>query len=101
RPRFGFFLHSAGKIEDSDRRRLSLPEIRNKSVSFRAQAINRRRCRNVESAVVLVTPGEICGLFGHDDGAQMTALRIPYPETPWKGISCFSPLTKSSVGSVK
>src|SRR6266480_907915 len=66
-------------VESSQR--LLLLQIRNKSSSFCLQAINRRRSRNIESAVVFVAPGKIGRLFGHRDGPQMMALRIPYPNT--------------------
>src|SRR5436190_14213050 len=60
-------------------------QIRNKSASFRPQTINRSGSRDIERAVVFVSPGKIRWLFRHNDGAQMTALRIPYPDTLWSG----------------
>ena len=63
-----------------------MPEIRYESVDFRSQTIHGSRRRNVERAVVLVSPGEIGGLLGHFDCAQMVALRVP-TQTPFGPVT--------------
>ena len=55
-------------------------QIRHKSTRLHSQTIHRGRCRDVQRAIVLVSPREIGGLFGNDDCSQMVSLRVPYPD---------------------
>ena len=60
---------------------VSVTAIGHEAVGFGAQTIHRRRRRDVERAVVLVSPGQVGRLLRHLDRAQMVALRVPHPDT--------------------
>src|SRR5579864_8255119 len=55
-------------------------QIRYESLRLGFESIDGRGGRDVERVIVLVSPVQICGLFGHDDRAEMIALRVPDPD---------------------
>jgi hypothetical protein len=57
----------------------SVGKIRHEALSFRPQPINRSRRRDVERLEISISPREVGRLFGHLDGSEMVALRIPDP----------------------
>src|SRR5579863_5535205 len=59
---------------------MSVRQIRNESIRFRFQFIDRSRGSDVESAVVIFSPRQIRRLLGHGDCAEMISLGIPNPD---------------------
>ncbi len=51
-----------------------------KAARFGAKLVDGSCGRDVERAIIPVSPGEIRGLFRQDDGSKMMTLRIPNPD---------------------
>src|SRR5215475_1539881 len=58
-------------------------QIGNVSAGFRFQTVYRGCCGDVKRVVLRIAPGQIRGLFRHDDRAKMISIRVPHPDAFW------------------
>src|ERR1035437_4424375 len=61
-------------------RAVSGREIRYIALRLQFKAIHRGSCRDVKGAVLLVAPGQVCGLFRHGNRPEVISVCIPDPD---------------------
>src|SRR5207248_10716283 len=59
----------------------SMCQVRHQAPRPGAQAVYRSSRCDVKRAVILVAPGQVSGLLGQHNRAQMAALRVPNPNS--------------------